>query len=307
MGYTHNTEMSPHKGSVKMAELIKERTGGQVTITIYPNSQLGNEKDLVEQIKNGIIDLDNVSVGMLANFEGWGPAGVLSMPYLFKGETEEDQLPTFLKMTRGTTFKELSEKAAQASGIRALDIGWWYGLRQLTTKNRQIAKVEDMKGLKVRTPDAPIQKLAMSALGASVTPMAWAEVYSALQLGVVDAQENPLNTIYTSKLYEVQKYVALTGHMTQNQVIIVNDKKFQSFSPELKDIFIKAAIEAGDYQNQMQVNANKQNLQDLKDKGMTVTTINKAEFAEKTKDAWKELESTFGKGFYEKVRDELAR
>jgi len=302
MGYTHNTDMSAHKGSVRFAELVKERTGGAVEIQIFPNGQLGNEKDQVEQVKNGVIHLDNVSAGMLANFEGWGPVATFNMPYFFKAGTEEEQSPLLLKLSRSPVMTDIAETAAKTSGIRALDMGWWYGQRHTTTSKKQILKADDLKGMKIRTPDALVQKLAMQSLGASVTPMAMAELYSALQMGVVDGQENPINTVYTAKFYEIQKYLALTGHMTQNQVTIINDKSWQGFSPELKAVFTKAVAEAGDYQTDMQVKANKQNLEDLKGKGMTVNTVDTKEFAEKTKDAWKELEPMFGKGMYEKIK-----
>lgn len=302
MGYTHNTDMSAHKGSVRFAELVKERTGGAVEIQIFPNSQLGNEKDMVEQVKNGVIHLDNVSASQLANFEGWGPVAIFNMPYFFKAGTEEEQSPLLLKLSRSPVMTDIAETAAKTSGIRALDMGWWYGQRHTTTSKKQILKADDLKGMKIRTPDALVQKLAMQALGASVSPMAMTELYSALQMGVVDGQENPINTIYTSKFYEIQKYLALTGHMTQNQVTIINDKSWQGFSPELKAVFTKAVAEAGDYQTDMQIKANKQNLEDLKGKGMTVNTVDTKEFAEKTKDAWKELEPMFGKGMYEKIK-----
>jgi TRAP-type C4-dicarboxylate transport system substrate-binding protein len=125
--------------------------------------------------------------------------------------------------------------------------------------------------------------------------MAVAELYTAWQLGVVEGQENPLNTIYSHKFYEVQKYVALTGHMAMNLVLVINEKFYQSLSPELREIFVKSMRDAGDYESEMQIAMNKKNMQDLKDKGMTITVVNKAEFAEKTKDAWKEFEPVFGK------------
>ena len=187
---------------------------------------------------------------------------------------------------------ELNERAAKESGIRILDMGWWYGERHLTTKTKQVAKPEDVKGLKIRTMDSPMAKAALVALGAATTPMAVAELYTALQLGVVEGQENPLNTIYSHKFYEVQKYVALTGHMAMNLVLVTNEKFYQGLSPELRAIFVKSMQDAGDYESEMQIGMNKQNLQDLKDKGMTVTVVNKADFAEKTKDAWKEFEPT---------------
>ena len=301
LGHPGVLEMSYHKGSVKFAELMKERTNGAVDVQVFQNSQLGSEKDMVEQVKNGVIQMAVTSAGMLASFDGWGSAAVLSMPYIIKGDTDEDQFPVLTKLARGPIMQEVADKAAKASGMRTLDQGWWYGTRNLTTKSKQVTKVDDIKGLKILTPDAPVQKLAMAALGASVTPMAVAELYSALQMGVVEGQENPLNTIYTSKYYEVQKYLALTGHMSQNMEVPINEKFFQSLTPEQQKVVIQAAYDAGDYQSDIQLKMNKQNLQDLKDKGIIVSTVDKKEFADKTKDAWKEFEPLFGKDLYDKM------
>jgi tripartite ATP-independent transporter DctP family solute receptor len=304
LGHSANEEFSYHKGTVKFAELVKERTGGAVIVQVFPSNQLGSENDMMQQVKNGVIQVCISSAGTLANFPGWGPVGVFAMPYVLKGENEEEQYPRLMKVLRGAAMKDVSEKAIQSSGIRALDLGWWFGLRHLTTKAKQVTMADDLKGLKIRTPDAPIHKLALSKLGASVTPMAMGELYTALQLGVVDGQENAVNTIFTAKLYEVQKYVTLTGHMAQHNVLNINPQFFDGLSPELKTIFVKSAIEAGDYQSALQLKANKQNIEDLKAKGMVINTVALAEFAEKTKDAWKDFAPTFGPGMYEKLKAE---
>ncbi|HZK67332.1 MAG TPA: TRAP transporter substrate-binding protein [Chloroflexota bacterium] len=302
LGHAVTTDTPWHKATARFADLVKERTGGNVNVQIFPNSQLGSEKDQVEQVKNGIIQMTVSSSGMVSVFEGWGPVGALGMPYVFKGNSDEEQYPTFLKVARGPIIKEMADDAAKKSGMRSLDMGWWYGTRNVTTKSKQVAKPEDIKGIKIRTVDSPIQKLAMQALGAAVTPMPFAELYSALQMGVVDGQENPINTIYVQKYYEVQKYISLTAHMTQNELVLINDKFYQGLSPELKSVLEKAAIEAGDFMSQEQLKANKQNLEDLKAKGMVVTPVNLADFAKVTENAWKEFEPSMGKGFYEKIK-----
>ncbi len=302
---THPVTVTAHLGAVKFAELVKERTGGAVEIQIFPNSQLGNEKDLVEQVKNGVVQMSNPSNGMFANFEGYGYLGASGIPYIFKGEDEEEMLPRYVDLMRSPLFKELGERAIKLCGMRALDAGWWVGPRHLTTRKTLVTTPNDLKGLKIRTPDAPIMKLPMTILGAAVTPMAWAEVYTALQLGVIDGQENALNTIYENKMYEVQKYTALTFHMVAGQVPIVNEKFFQSLAPELRAVIEKSIAEAGDYQNALQLKANKKSMQDLKDKGMTVNTVKLAAFAEKAKDGWKDFEPIIGKGVYERVKQSL--
>jgi tripartite ATP-independent transporter DctP family solute receptor len=301
LGHSGVVDMSYHKGSVKFAELMKERTGGAVTVHVFPANQLGSEKDMVEQVKNGVIHISLTGPSMLAQFKGWGPIGVLGMPYVLKGNTEDELRPKLIKLARGPLMADLNNRAAAESGIRILDMGWWYGERHLTSKTKQVTKPDDVKGLKIRTMDSPMAKAALASLGAATTPMAVAELYTALQLGVVEGQENPLNTIYSHKFYEVQKYVALTGHMAMNLVLVTNEKFFQGLSPELREVILKSMQDAGDYESEMQIAMNKKNMQDLKDKGMVITAVNKAEFAERTKDAWKEFEPVFGKGFYEKV------
>ena len=302
LGNAGVTDMSYNQGSLKFAELVKERTGGAVDIQVFPNSSLGSEKDIIEQVKNGVINFSITSPTFLASFDGFGPLGVLGMPYIIPGATDEAQYPVLIKLARGPLFKDVLDQAAKQSNLRVLDMGWWYGTRNLTTSKKQVVHPDDMKGLKIRVMDTPLAKVAMAALGAQVTPMAVAELYNAMQMGVVDGQENPYNTIYTSKYYEVQKYLATTGHMTMNILLDTNEKWFQGLSPELQQVIVKAAYDAGDYQSQLQLKMNAQNLQDLKAKGMIVTEVNKAEFAEKTKDAWKQFEPSFGQGFYEKVK-----
>jgi TRAP-type transport system periplasmic protein len=300
-GHQGAPTMSYTFGVAKFAELVKERTGGAVNVQVFPGAQLGSEKDVTAQVKNNIIQVAIVTPGLLATYAGWGPLGILSMPYVIKGTTDEEQAPILTKLTRGPIMQDVNENAAKSSGIRALDLSWWYGTRNLTTKTKQVQKPADMKGLKIRTVEGPINTVAMRALGASVTPMAMGELYTALQMGVVEGQENPLNTIYAQKFYEVQKYVTMTGHMTQHLVLCVSETFFQGLSPELKALLIKAAQDAGDFQSDMQLKANNQAMQDLKAKGMTVAPVNKAEFAEVTKNAWKEFEGQFGKGVYEQI------
>jgi tripartite ATP-independent transporter DctP family solute receptor len=301
LGHSGVLEMSYHKGSLRFAELMKERTNGAVTVHVFPANQLGSEKDMVEQVKNGVIQISLTGPSMLAQFQGWGPIGVLGMPYILSGNTEDELRPKLIKVARGPLMAELNEREAKETGIRILDMGWWYGERHLTTKTKQVVKPDDVKDLKIRTMDSPMAKAALVALNAATIPMPVSELYTALQLGVVEGQENPLNTIYSQKYYEVQKYVALTGHMTMNLVLVTNEKFFQSLSPELRQIFIKSMQDAGDFMSDTQIAMNKKNLQDLKDKGMIVTVVNKAEFAERTRDSWKQFEPVFGKGFYEKV------
>jgi len=294
-------ETSINQGALKFSALLKERTGGAVNVQVFPNGQMGSEKDMVEQVRNGLIHMAVTGEAFLSNIDGWGPIGVFALPYVLKPSTEDEQLALLSKLMRGPIMKEATANSPAVSGLRALDTNWFYGMRHLTTGKKQVTKVDDLKGMKIRTPDAPLMRLPIASLGAAVTPMSMQEVYSALQMGVVDGQENPINTIFTAKLYEVQKYITLTGHMTQNLCLIITEKFYQSLSPELRAILERSAVEAADYQSQLQIKANKENLEEMKKKGIVVNSINRQEFAERTKDAWKSFEPKLGKGLYEKI------
>jgi tripartite ATP-independent transporter DctP family solute receptor len=292
-------------GIDRFAELVKKRSGGAINVQVFPGNQLGSDRDLLEQIKNGTIQLNLSNVVLLANFPGWGPIGVVCMPYIVKGNTEEELSRNMTRFVRGPVFKEINDQASQQSGIRIMDMSWWFGERHLTTKTKQVAKPEDLKGLKIRTMDSPLGKAALASLGASTTPLDIGELYTALQMGVVEGQENPVNNIFARKFFEVQKYLTLTGHMVANHIMVTNDKWYQGLQPDVRELLDKAMADAGEYNNDITMKANQKGIQDLKDKGMIVTTINRAEFAEKTKDTWREFESSFGKGVYEKVKAAL--
>ena len=300
IGSTMNTATPSYDGLLKLSELVKQRTGGAVNIQVFMNSALGNDNDLLQLVKSGVVQMHVCGAPVLSSLGGWEPIGVLVTPFMLKGASEEEHYAQTIKVMRGPVGKEIIEKGTKASGTRVLDT-WWYGVRQTTTKTKQITKPDDVKGLKIRASDQPIQKLSMEALGAVTTPTAMPEVYMALQMGVVEGQQNVINTNYAFKFYEVQKYMTMLADMTMPLVLTINDKLFQSFSPELRDILEKSAREAGEHQAKLQIAANNKDLENLKAKGMIVNYVNRAEFAERTKDAWKEFEPIFGKGFYEKV------
>lgn len=300
-GHTGQPGQNNSNGVLKFAELVKERTGGSVEVQVFPASQLGSNVAILEQIKTGLVHFTFESSEVVSSFDGWGPVGVLSMAYVIKGTNDQEQFAHLRKLTRGPLFREVNEKAGPISNLYALDMSWWFGNRYLTTKTKQVVHPDDLKGLKIRTLDTPIARAGIKALGAVPVPMTISEVYTALQMGVVEGQENPYNVILGFKFYEVQKYLATTGHMTVNLSILCNYKWFQGLSPELRDVLVKSAIDAGDYQSDLQIKSAASDRETLKKHGMVITDINKAEFAERTKDTWKQFEPLFGKGFYEKV------
>jgi tripartite ATP-independent transporter DctP family solute receptor len=304
VGYTMNTETPEHQGALRLAELLKERTGGAVTLQTGPNSLFGNDNDLLQLVKTGVIQAHICGGPVLSSLGGYEPLGVFYTPFMFKGDKEEQHYNAIVKVMSGPVGKEIIEKGTKDSGTRLMDT-WWYGIRQTSTKSKPITKPDDLKGMKIRASDQPIQKMTMVALGATTTPTAMPEVYMALQMGVVDGQQNVVNTIYAFKFFEVQKYVSMLGDMTMPLVFTINEKFYQSLSPELRDILDRSVKEAGQYQAKLQIEMNNKDLESLKAKGMIVNYVNRAEFAERTKDAWKTFESTFGKGLHERAMQAL--
>ncbi len=301
-GHSGQPTQNNHKGVLKFAELVKERTGGNVEVQVFPASQLGSDLAVLEQIKAGLVHFTFNGPDLLSSFDGWGPAGVLNMPYVIKGNTEQEQYANLRKLVRGPLIREVIENAGRISNLYTLDMAWWFGNLYLTTKNKRVEHPDDLKGLKIRTRDTPITRATIKALGAVPIPMSVAEVYTALQMGVVEGEDNPPNVILGFKFYEVQKYLATTAHMTINQAVTCNYQWLQGLSPELRDILVKAAVEAGDYMSDLQLKSAAADMETLKRYGMVVTEVNKAEFAEKAQDTWKQFEPLFGKGFYERIK-----
>lgn len=283
IGHTANTDLSYHKGSVKIKELIEAKAGDKIEVQVFPAGQLGQEKDLVEGVKLGTVQMTVVGAAMMGNF---CPAtGVYGLPYMIKGSNEAEQYANFTKVVRSEVNQKLVEDCATKTGLRIVDNSWWYGNRHVTTKKSPVNTPDDVKGLKIRTPDAPIHTVALKLFGASVVPMGFSEVYTAMQTGTLDGQENPINTIYTNKFYEVQGYVNLTGHMTQNQVIVMSDKYFKELPPDLQKVVTEAVIAAGEYQSKLQLDANAKDLENLKAAGMKVVTPNLEPFIKATEKA----------------------
>jgi TRAP-type transport system periplasmic protein len=300
LGVSVNPDFNFCKGSVKFGELMKERTGGAVEVQVFPNGTLGSDNDMIEQVRNQIIQMWAGGSMTLSMIKGWEPLNVVNLPYILKQNTEQEQNKFLNDLFQMPFMIEMAERGAKTSGIRALDLNWFYGMRHVTNSNRAIKGPADLKGLKIRTMPSPIGRVAMDELGASPTPMAFPEVYSALQMGVIDGQENPPATIAANKFYEVQKYLSLTGHTTQSIVLCINESFYQGLSPELRKIFQEAAIDAGKYQSDLQLKDNMQSIEQLKQKGMAINNIDRAEFIEKTKDSWKKFPD-ITKDLYEKI------
>ena len=263
-----------HEASVKFAEVLKAKTGGRIEVQVAPSAQLGDDAAMVTALRTGALDISANSQGAVAN--AVPEYAAFGMPFLFSSAASA------FKLLDGPLGKELADKSAE-KGLVLLGT-WDNGIRQMTNSKRAITKVEDMKGLKMRVPpDATLVDI-MKALGAESQQIKFAELYVALQQGVVDGQENPLVNIHASKLYEVQKNLAMTNHQFQMTPFLISKRSWDKLSDADKKAVTEAAAEATALQRKLSQEADDKLLAELKAKGVQVSTPDKAAFAKATAD-----------------------
>lgn len=263
-----------HEASVKFAEVVKARSGGRIEVQVAPSAQLGDDAAMVTALRTGALDMSANSQGAVANavpeYAAYG------MPFMFSSPAAA------FRLLDGPLGKELADKSAE-KGLVLLGT-WDNGIRQMTNSKRAISKVEDMKGLKMRVPpDATLVDI-MKSLGAESQQIKFAELYVALQQGVVDGQENPLVNIHASKLYEVQKHLALTNHQFQMTPFLMSKRSWDRLSDADRKAVQEAAAEATALQRRLSQEADDKLLAELKAKGVLVSTPDKAAFAKATAD-----------------------
>jgi tripartite ATP-independent transporter DctP family solute receptor len=250
-----------HLAAEKFAEGAAKRTNGMLEVQIFPGAQLGNQRELGEGVKIGTIDCIVLSP---ANLDFLNPQmAAFDLPYLFRNREHA------FKVLDGDIGRPIFEKLLRDHGVRTLN-AMESGFRHFTS-NKPINSMADLKGMKVRaTPNKSVLK-TFQALGANPTVIAFPELFSALQQGVVQGQENPLSNIESAKLYEVQKYLALTYHIFSPVHIFMSEMVFKTLSPDYQRAILDAAKEAGTWERAYMVSQDGELLKRLKAVGMTVT------------------------------------
>ncbi|WP_086998164.1 sialic acid TRAP transporter substrate-binding protein SiaP [Rhizobium sullae] len=269
--HVYETSEPFHTDSVWASEEINKRTGGRYKIEVYPASQLGKEADINQGLKLGTVDV--IISGSSFAARDYKPIGVTYFPYIFRGPEH------LIAYTKSDVFKRLAQGYEDKTGNHIAAVSY-YGTRQ-TTSNKPIAKCADMQGLKIRVPDVPAYLAMPRACGANTTPIAFAEVYLALQNGTVEAQENPLTTIEAKKFYEVQKNIILTGHIVDHLNTVVSKTLWSSLSDEDKKIFGDVMQEAAERTTKTIEGRENKLIATFKEKGINVTEVDKSDF-EKT-------------------------
>ncbi|MES2945739.1 MAG: sialic acid TRAP transporter substrate-binding protein SiaP [Pseudomonadota bacterium] len=291
--HVYETSEPFHKWSVWAGDEIKKRTNGKYEVQVFPASTLGKEADINQGLTLGTVDI--ILTG--ASFAGrsYQPLAVSYFPFIFRDAEHQ------LKYASSDVFKELAKGYDDKTGnhITALN---YYGARHVTSSAaRPITKPEDMKGLKIRVPDAPAYLAFPKSLGANATPIAFAEVYLALQNGTVDAQENPLPTIEAKKFYEVQKNISLTGHIVDSLLTVVSGQLWGKLSADEKKIFGDVMQEAAEKTGREIIASEARLVDEFKKKGNNVITVDKAAFREAVLKNTKPTDQGYRQADYDRI------
>ena len=285
LGHAVNTTDGQHAAALKMAELVKQRTNGDVEITVFPSSTLGTDAAMISGARGGAIDI--VSSGA-SNYNGIVPAtAAFELPFVFRSA---QHAYTVLDGPIGT--KVLGEFDAQRlKGLAYWENGW----RAFTNGKRPIRTPEDAKGLKIRSTPNAYHIQAFKLLGMNPSPLAIAELYSALETGAFDAQEHPINVTLSAKFYEVQKYLTVSNHIYSPLVLVMNKAKFDSLPPEYQTVVVEAAREAARYQRELNAQNSSKWVDELRKAGMQV--VDKVDMAPFQKIVAEPIAKSFGEKF----------
>jgi len=261
--------------AIKFKEIIEAKSDGRIKVTLFPNAQLGGEREMAEGVKMGTIEMTTVtSDGALP---AWVPdTQVFSIPYLFRDREH------VYKALDGALSDELNPKFEE-QGFKHLGFVE-LGFRHFTNNKKEINSAADMKDLKIRVQEAPIWFALIKSLKGTATPIPFNDLYTALQQGVVDGQENPLATIRSMKFYEVQKHLALDAHTYAPGSVLINKAFFENLSAEDQKLVQEAVDEMKAYQRDLIAGKDEENLKFLKEQGMAVTDPDRQSFMDATKD-----------------------
>lgn len=277
-------EQSEGKFAIKFKELVEEKTNGAAKVEIYFRSQLGSQKDYLEGLRLGTLEVTWVTPGFFSSYESI--LNILELPYLFT--TREH---TFW-MVNGPLENFIREKV-EKHGFKLLAF-FEVGYRQITNNVRPIYSPEDLKGLKIRVPQAKISVDSLTAMGANATPLSGSELYLALQQGIFDGQENPCGQIYYNKWYEVQKYLSKTNHLYMIHMVLYSDKLWKQLPEEIQLKIEEAAQEAAVYEVKIAAEEDAYAERALKELGMIINDANIDLFKESVKPLYKQYIEEFG-------------
>ena len=269
-----NEQHTWYRALAHFGELLEERSGGRMRLQVYPSEQLAKEIEAIRMIQAGVIDMTTTSA-LLSNW-----ADIMTfceMPFLMDSMAEVDS------MLNGPVGARIRREMIEKTGLRPVAY-FQAGPRHLTT-NRPVRHPDDLAGLVVRIPSIPAFVTAWDALGAKTTPIPFSELFTSLQQGVINAQENPLPLTHMAALYEVQQYVNLTSHVFGWTYPVIGERQFQQLPPELQTILLDCAREMQIYERSLYEEQVARVTKQLREQGMTFVEVDREAFKEKHGDA----------------------
>jgi tripartite ATP-independent transporter DctP family solute receptor len=270
-----------HKAMMFFAERLAEKSNGTIRVDIYPSEQLGSERECIELLQIGSLGMTKVSTSPM---EGFVPVyKIFSLPYLFRSEEHR-----FLVL-EGEIGKRLLLECEEF-GLRGVCF-YDAGSRSFYTKAKPVLQPEDLRGLKIRTQESATAMAMIHAMGGSATPIAWGELYSALQQGIVDGAENNPPSFYLSHHYEVAKYYSLDEHTAVPDVLLISTQVWAKFSQEQQQLIQEAADESAHYQKELWKEASQHALEEVQKAGVEITRPDKAPFQQAVQSLYEDYRS----------------
>jgi len=285
--------------ALKMNEIVSQKTKGEIEIKSHPGGVLGNDQELQAAIKMGTVDLYVLDMGVMGFTEGGKDFNIIFLPYLFRDQDH------FYKFLKSKTFQQMQTDYQAQSGIKVLGYGGDRGPRQITTTKTAVWGPDDLKGVKIRVPKVKTFLEGFSAWGANPTPMNFPELFSALQQGVVEGQDNGLDMVESNHFYEVQKYLILTEHVRSGTLLVTNPKNWEKkFNDKERKIILEALDEGSKYISKLVWENEAEGIKRLTNKhGMRVIIPDVLSFQEKVKGIGPKLDGElWRKGLYEEIQ-----
>ena len=289
-GHLANEDHIWHESALKLAEWVKARSEGRLEIKVYPNEQLGKELDMINGMRGETVDMTMTGESL----QNWtSVAGLCAVPYAIRDSNHLAQV------AGGAVGQEIEKQIIDTVGIRP--IAWFErGARNLTS-NRPVKTPDDLKGLILRVPNVPLFIKTWASLGAKPTPMAFSEVFTALQQGTIQAQENPFALIDSAGFYEVQKYCNLTEHVIGWIYVTVGEKQYQALPDDLQTILLEAAKDMQAFHQTRFLETQKALAESLQAKGMTFVATDKTAFKQRAQEAVLSALTDEQKALYQRI------
>jgi len=292
MGLLGTTDYFYYKGAKRMADLAAERSKNRIEIQLFPNQGLGNERDMIEGMQLGTVDLAVINTPLLASFDQ--RFMLFDMPFLFNDWSHVN------KVLSGPVGQQLM-KALESKGLKAFAFST-AGFRHVVNHRRQVRTPEDLKGLKIRTLDNPVHVAIMNSMGANATPMQYGEVATALRQRTIDGLDFQLGSTATEKMYEVNKHMSLTGHVFTGVIYLMSLKRYQGLPADLQKIISEAAVVGANTETELYNKFEADAKGILEKNGMTVIEVNKAPFRARAASVYEKFQGRVGKDLIEMAR-----